>query len=62
MAGVTDSRYFRQRGIAAYGFSPFAVGLGDAQGVHGVDERLSTRVFEAGVETMIGVVAECSSR
>jgi acetylornithine deacetylase/succinyl-diaminopimelate desuccinylase-like protein len=61
MAGVTDSRHFRQRGIPAYGFSPFAIGLGDAQGVHGVDERLATGVFEAGVRTMTEVVARCVS-
>ena len=31
IAGVTDARYFRERGIPAYGFSPFALSPGDAQ-------------------------------
>ena len=59
IAGVTDARYFRERGIPAYGFSPFALAPGDAQGVHGVDERISQRAFERGVTTMTELVSKC---
>lgn len=61
IAGVTDARYFRQRGIPAYGLSPFAIGLGDAYGVHGVNERISVEVFETGVERMIELVRRCTA-
>lgn len=60
IAGVTDARHFRRLGIPAYGFSPFAAGLGDAQGVHGSDERLSEKIFERGVLTMTRVVRDCA--
>lgn len=62
ISGVTDGRYFRQRGIPTYGVSPFAIGAGDAQGIHGVDERLSRDVFERGVETMSELLRECATR
>jgi acetylornithine deacetylase/succinyl-diaminopimelate desuccinylase-like protein len=59
IAGVTDARYFRELGIPAYGFSPFALAPGDAQGVHGVDERISQSAFERGVTTMTELVSKC---
>jgi len=50
--GMTDSRYFRRRGIAAYGYSPFAIDGNDGGGVHAADEFISVREFEKGVERM----------
>jgi len=50
--GMTDSRYFRRRGIAAYGFSPFAFDGKSGGGVHAADEFISVREFEKGVERM----------
>ncbi len=50
--GITDSRYFRQRGIAAYGISPFELEALDLRRVHGPDERISVRAFDAGVARM----------
>jgi len=40
LAGFTDSHYFRERGIVAYGWSPVVMRPGDGP-AHGVDERLS---------------------
>ena len=40
LAGFTDSHYFRERGIVAYGWSPVVKGPDDGP-AHGVDERLS---------------------
>ncbi len=40
LAGFTDSHFFRERGIVAYGWSPIRLGPGDGQG-HSVDERLA---------------------
>ncbi len=57
--GVTDARYFRLRGIAAYGFSPFVIDGADLGGIHGADERIPVAAFERGVETMIRVTRAC---
>ena len=54
--GLTDSRYFRQRGIAAYGFFPFALAGDELQGIHGPDENIPLGEFELGVERMKRVV------
>ncbi len=62
IAGVTDARHFRRRGIPAYGLSPFPIGAEDAQGVHGTDERLAETVFERGVTTMVDLIEACASR
>jgi acetylornithine deacetylase/succinyl-diaminopimelate desuccinylase-like protein len=38
--GGTDSRFFRRRGIPAYGFLPFLLTKEQVATVHGVDEQL----------------------
>lgn len=40
LAGFTDSHYFRERGITAYGWSPIVTGPEDGP-AHGVNERLA---------------------
>ena len=39
--GGTDSRFFRQRGVPAYGLVPGMFTAEDLKGFHGLDERLS---------------------
>ena len=56
IAGVTDSRHFRARGVAAYGLSPFALEFPDPGSVHGPDERIPLDVFDQGVERMKRIV------
>jgi acetylornithine deacetylase/succinyl-diaminopimelate desuccinylase-like protein len=56
IAAFTDSRYFRTRGIAAYGFSPFALDGLLLRTVHAPDERIPLATLDRGVETMIRVV------
>lgn len=56
VAGVTDSRYFRQRGIAAYGWNPFVLEGGAMRGVHAGDEALDADDFLRGVELVARVV------
>jgi acetylornithine deacetylase/succinyl-diaminopimelate desuccinylase-like protein len=56
--GTTDSRYFRARGIVAYGIAPFKVNYYDADGVHGDDERIRSRFFAEGVGVMRKIVRE----
>jgi acetylornithine deacetylase/succinyl-diaminopimelate desuccinylase-like protein len=52
----TDSRYFRARGVAAYGFSPFVLDARELLTVHAENERISLTAFDRGVETMKSVV------
>ncbi len=59
--GVTDSRYFRERGIPAYGFSPFALDGETLRGIHGPDERIPLASFRTGVETMKRVLRACAT-
>ncbi len=56
ISAFTDSRSFRARGIAAYGFSPFALDALELRTVHAPDERISLVTLDRGVETMTRVV------
>ncbi|HLJ75336.1 MAG TPA: M20/M25/M40 family metallo-hydrolase, partial [Thermoanaerobaculia bacterium] len=57
-AGTSDSRYFRARGIEAYGIAPFKVNYYDADTVHAADERIRARFFDEGVELMRRIVQD----
>jgi acetylornithine deacetylase/succinyl-diaminopimelate desuccinylase-like protein len=50
--GFTDSRFFRQRGVPAYGFSPFTLEPQDQLGIHGANERIPLDELDRGVERM----------
>lgn len=52
ISGFTDSRWYRARGIAAYGVSPFALEGPDLRGIHGPDERMPLAELDRGVERM----------
>jgi acetylornithine deacetylase/succinyl-diaminopimelate desuccinylase-like protein len=56
--GTSDSRYFRARGIVAYGIAPFKVNYYDADTVHANDERIRARFFAEGVRLMRRIVAD----
>ncbi|HYK01498.1 MAG TPA: M20/M25/M40 family metallo-hydrolase [Thermoanaerobaculia bacterium] len=61
--GATDSRWFRARGITAYGIAPFKLNYYDADGVHGDNERIRARFFAEGVGVMRKIVREfCEKR
>ncbi len=55
-AGTTDSRYFRERRVPAYGLSPFALGPDDSGGIHGADEHLPLAELDRGVERLRRIV------
>jgi acetylornithine deacetylase/succinyl-diaminopimelate desuccinylase-like protein len=57
-AGTSDSRYFRARGIVAYGIAPFKVNYYDADTVHANDERIRARFFAGGVRLMRTIVSQ----
>jgi acetylornithine deacetylase/succinyl-diaminopimelate desuccinylase-like protein len=59
--GFTDSRFFRERGIPAYGVSPFKLGPADSRGIHGPDERIPLAEIDRGAERMRRVLASYAS-
>lgn len=60
-AGATDSRFFRARGVVAYGIAPFKVNYYDAGTVHGNDERIRRQFFVEGVRLLRGIVVDFCS-
>ncbi len=54
--GFTDSHFFRERGIPAFGFSPIMVGEGASGGAHGVNEKLAVDDFYRGLDIVERVV------
>jgi len=61
-AGTTDSRYFRARGIVAYGIAPFKVNVYDVGTVHAADERIRARFFTEGVRLTRKIVSDFCTR
>lgn len=59
--GATDSRYFRERGITAYGFMPVIIPETELQRMHGIDERLSLENLERGVRILTEVVRKTAN-
>lgn len=55
-AGFTDSHFFRDLGIVAYGFSPAVIPSSDQGGVHGNNERISVQNIERGWQTMLDLL------
>lgn len=56
IAGFTDSRFFRARGVPTYGVTPFALEPQLLRGIHGVDERIPVEELLRGVERMKEIV------
>jgi len=52
IAGFTDSHYFRQKGLVAYGFIPIELSEAEEHGVHGVNERLPIKELGLGIHRM----------
>jgi len=53
LTGFTDSHYFRDKGIASYGFVPFKMTEEEGSREHGIDERLSTVNLRDGIRRLI---------
>jgi acetylornithine deacetylase/succinyl-diaminopimelate desuccinylase-like protein len=60
--GTSDSRFFRAKGIVAYGIAPFKVNYYDADTVHGVDERIRLRFFVEGTHLVRAIVRDFCAR
>lgn len=59
--GFTDSHWFRDLGIASYGFAPFVIPASQAGGVHGNDERISIENIRKGTTMMVDLVKAVTS-
>ncbi len=53
LAGFTDSHYFRQKKLIAYGFIPISINPDEARGVHGINERISVKELGDGIQRMV---------
>lgn len=56
----TDSHWFRELGVQAYGFQPFEVDKVHFATMHGKDERVPVKAFEKGVERMYKILLNVS--
>jgi acetylornithine deacetylase/succinyl-diaminopimelate desuccinylase-like protein len=61
-SGETDSRYFRMRGITAYGFMPVIISEAELQTMHGTDERISLDNLEMGTRLLYRVLCEIAGK
>jgi acetylornithine deacetylase/succinyl-diaminopimelate desuccinylase-like protein len=52
LTGFTDSHYFREQGIASYGFVPFALDDEELRREHGVNERIATANLREGTRRL----------
>jgi acetylornithine deacetylase/succinyl-diaminopimelate desuccinylase-like protein len=63
VTGFTDSHYFRQKDIIAYGFVPIELAHPEeARGVHGIDERIGVDELGAGVRRMVELLKILGTR
>jgi acetylornithine deacetylase/succinyl-diaminopimelate desuccinylase-like protein len=61
-AGFTDSHYFRQKGLIAYGFIPIELTLDEERGVHGINEHLPVKELDAGIRRMVQLLEYVGGR
>ena len=54
--GFTDSHWFRDLGVASFGFAPFVIPEADEGGVHGNNERISVVNIRKGAAMMVELV------
>ena len=60
LTGFTDSHWFRERGIASYGFVPIDVTAEQRQAIHGPDENVDAAALERGVHRLVDILRELS--
>ena len=60
--GGTDARFFRERGVPAYGLVPGLFTTDDVKGFHGLDERLSIENLSLGTRIVYDLVLRAAAR
>jgi acetylornithine deacetylase/succinyl-diaminopimelate desuccinylase-like protein len=56
MTGTTDSRFFREKNMPAYGLCPVEVPPDNLRSIHGIDERLSVDSLIKGIEVYTEII------
>ncbi len=56
LASSTESPFYRQLGMAAYGFCPFVSTAAEASTPHGTDERIAVKAYQQGLRVLFEVV------
>ena len=56
MTGTTDSRFFREKNMLAYGLCPVEVPMDDLRSIHGIDEKLSIDSLIKGTEVYTDII------
>lgn len=54
--GSSDSRFFREKGINAYGVMPILAAMADFKSVHGIDEKISEANMIRATEVYLDIV------
>jgi acetylornithine deacetylase/succinyl-diaminopimelate desuccinylase-like protein len=60
--GGTDARFFRERGVPAYGLVPGIYTADDLKGFHGIDERLAIANLRLGTQIVYDTVLRVAAR
>ena len=60
--GGTDARYFRERGVPAYGLVPCLFDAEDLKGYHGINERLSVENLRLGTQIVFDTTLRAAAR
>jgi acetylornithine deacetylase/succinyl-diaminopimelate desuccinylase-like protein len=62
LSGFTDSHYFREKGLIAYGFTPLESSPDEADTVHAENERISIANLRGGLERMVELLQVMGGR
>ncbi len=54
--GFTDSHYFREKGVVAYGFIPLEITPAEMHQVHGINERIAVKNLAGGIARMVDLL------
>jgi len=58
LSGATDSRFFRAKGVPAFGIGPFILEEPDLSLIHGPDERIKVNDFYSGIKILTDVLRD----
>jgi acetylornithine deacetylase/succinyl-diaminopimelate desuccinylase-like protein len=61
LAGATDSRFLREKGIISYDFCPFRLTEKELMRVHGNNERIAIENLRFGMKTMLDIIKEVAT-